>query len=258
MNPNDFNMPNPIEHETVKREISDFRLAFSVLREPYAWWVMLLGLVGTLLIFTGIACLAAWLIGGIDWLHQGKLAGTRWDEWILGGLGSIIVFVIGWFIFPLVLTAITGAFLEPLADRIERRYYPFAPAPRKVSVGEQIHSSIRVLSRDIGWNVLALPFYFIPVVNLVVYALLNSFLLSREYFQVVTLRHVPLTEAKSLYAANRKDMMRGGLSLSLLFLIPVVNLCAPLLATAWMVHRVWRRAESPLRVRLSNEADSGN
>ena len=205
-------MPHPTETETeaVKRELSDFRLAFSVLREPYAWWVMFLGLVGTLLIFIGIASLAAWVIGGIDWLHQGKLAGTRWDEWILGGLGSIIVFVIGWFIFPLVLTAITGAFLEP-------------------------------------------PFYFIPVVNLVVYSLLNSFLLSREYFQVVTLRHVSLAEAKKLYAANRKDMMRGGLSLALLFLIPGVNLCAPLLATAWMVHRVWRRNDSPLRVRLTPE-----
>ena len=245
-------MPYPAE--AVKSELSDLRLAFGVLREPYAWWVMFLGLVGTLLIFMAIALLAGWLISGVDWLHQGKLAGTRWDEWLVGGIGSILVFVIGWFIFPLILTAITGAFLEPLADRIERRHYPFAPAPRKVAISEQIHSSIRVLLRGIGWNVVAMPFYFIPILNVVVYAILNSFLLSREYFQVVALRHVSLSEAKSLYRCDRKDMMRGGLSLTLLFLIPGVNLCAPLLATAWMVHRVWRRAESPLRARFdSNE-----
>lgn len=243
-------MPQPPTSETVKRELSDFRLAFGVLREPFAWWVLLAGLVGTLLVFIGIASLAWWLIGGLDWLNHGWLAKTRWDEWMLRGFGTLLLLVIAWFAFPLVVTAVTGMFLEPLADRIERRNYPLAPAPRKVPLGEQIHSSIRVLARGIGWNLLVLPFYFIPVINLVVYAWLNSFLLSREYFQVVAVRHVSLAEAKELYRNHRKEMLRGGLSLSLLFVIPGVNLCAPLLATAWMVHRVWRREGSPLRARF--------
>ncbi|MFN5580437.1 MAG: EI24 domain-containing protein, partial [Akkermansiaceae bacterium] len=220
-------MPLPPTPETVKRELSDLRLAFGVLREPFAWWVMLVGLVGTLLVFTGVACLAWWLIGGLDWLQQGWFAKTRWDEWMLGGVGSILVLVIGWFTFPIILTAMTGAFLEPLADRIERRYYPSAPIPRKVPIGEQIQSSVRVLIRGIGWNLLALPFYFIPVLNVVVYIMLNSFLLSREYFQVVAVRHVSLAEAKVLYRAHRKEMLRGGLTLSILFVIPGINLCAP-------------------------------
>ena len=150
-------------------------------------------------------------------------------------------------------TAVTGAFLEPLADRIERRHYPSAPIPRKVPFGEQMHSSLRVLMRGIGWNLLALPFYFIPVLNVLVYIMLNSFLLSREYFQVVAVRHVSLAEAKDLYRAHRKGMLRGGLTLSLLFVIPGINLCAPLLATAWMVHRVWRSGSSPLRYRFLPE-----
>jgi uncharacterized protein involved in cysteine biosynthesis len=240
----------PPAHETVKRELSDLRLAFGVLREPFAWWVMLVGLVGTLLVFAGFACLAWWLIGGLDWLQQGWFAKTRWDEWLLGGLGSILLIVIGWFTFPLIVTAMTGAFLEPLADRIERRYYPSAPIPRRVPIGEQIHSSVRVLIRGIGWNLLALPVYFIPVLNVVVYVILNSFLLSREYFQVVAVRHVSLAEAKVLYRAHRKEMLRGGLTLSILFVIPGINLCAPLLATTWMVHRVWRRGNSPLHARF--------
>jgi CysZ protein len=243
-------MPLPRTPETVKRELSDLRLAFGVLREPFAWGVLLAGLVGTLLVFAGVACLAWWLLSGLDWLHQGWLAKTRWDEWMLGGVGSILALVVGWFTFPLIVTAMTGMFLEPLADRIERRHYPSAPIPRKVPLGEQIHSSLRVLMRGIGWNLLALPFYFIPVINVGVYIMLNSFLLSREYFQVVAVRHVSLAEAKCLYRAHRKGMLRGGLTLSLLFVIPGINLCAPLLATAWMVHRVWRRESSPLRARF--------
>lgn len=236
--------------KTVKHEIGDLGLAFGVLREPFAWGVMLLGLAGSALIFSGLAWLAWWLIGKLEWLHHGWLAKTRLDEWMLGGVGSILVLVIGWFTFPLIVTAVAGAFLEPLADRIERRHYPTAPTPRKVPIREQIHSSLRVLIRGLGWNLLALPFYFIPVVNVVVYAALNSFLLSREYFQVVAVRHVPLSEAKELYRSHRNQMLRGGLTLALLFVIPVVNLFAPLLATAWMVHRVWRRESSPLRARL--------
>lgn len=249
-------MPHPPTTETVKRELSDFKLAFGVLREPFAWLVLLAGLVGTLLVFMGIACLAWWLIGGLDWLDQGWFAKTRWDEWMFRGVGSLLVLVVGWFTFPLVVTAMTGLFLEPLADRIERRHYPTAPTPRKVPLGEQIHSSLRVLIRGIGWNLLALPFYFIPVFNVAVYVLLNAFLLSREYFQVVAVRHVSLAEAKVLYRAHRKDMLRGGMTLSLLFVIPGVNLCAPLLATAWMVHRVWRREGSPLRARFLSNNDA--
>jgi uncharacterized protein involved in cysteine biosynthesis len=243
-------MPHPPTTETVKRELSDLRLAFGVLREPFAWWVLLAGLVGTVLVFAGIACLAWWLIDGLDWLQQGWFAKTRWDEWLLSGVGSILVLVVGWFTFPIIVTAMCGVFLEPLADRIERRHYPTAPTPRQVPLSEQIHSSLRVLLRGIGWNLLALPFYFIPVLNVLVYTMLNSFLLSREYFQVVAVRHVSLAEAKDLYRVHRKGMLRGGLTLALLFIIPGVNLCAPLLATAWMVHRVWRREDSALRARF--------
>jgi len=242
----------------VKREIGDLGLAFGVLREPFAWGVMLLGLTGTALLFSGFAWLACWLIGKLEWLHHSWLAKTRWDEWMLGGVGSILVLVIGWFTFPLLVTAVAGAFLEPLADRIERRHYPTAPVPRQVPIREQIRSSLRVLVRGLGWNLLALPFYFIPVVNVVVYAALNSFLLSREYFQVVAVRHVPLSEAKELYRSHRNEMLRGGLTLALLFVIPGVNLCAPLLATAWMVHRVWRRDSSPLRARFISDAAAVN
>lgn len=231
----------------IKRELGDLRLACGVLLEPFAWGVMALSLACTALVFTVLAGSAWWLVGKLPWLNQGWLANSRWDEWLLPGMGVVIVLVVGWFAFPLVVTAVAGAFLEPLADRIERRHYPAAPVPRQVSWPEQIHSSLRVLLRGLGWNLLALPLYFIPVVNVIAYAILNAFLLSREYFQVVAVRHVTLAEATGLYRQHRWAMLRGGLGLALIFVLPVVNLCAPLLATAWMVHRVWRREDAPLR-----------
>jgi len=232
---------------TVKHEISDIALAFGVVREPFAWGVMLLGLAGSLLLFAAIAGMVWWLIGSMEWTQSGWFAGTRWDEWLLGGMGTLVVLVIGWFAFPLVVTSVAGMFLESLADRIERRHYPDAPVPRHMSVGEQIRASLRMLLRALGWNLLALPFYFIPVVNVLVYAVLNALLLSREYFQVVALRHVALEQTRAIYQNHRARMIRGGLMLALMFVIPGLNLFAPLLATAWMVHRVWRHEASPLR-----------
>lgn len=244
-------MPLRPATRTVKHEIGDLALAFGVLREPFAWAVMLLGLVGSLLLFAAIAGLVWWLAGSMEWTRSGWLAGSRWDEWLLGGMGTLVVIIIGWFTFPLVVTSVAGMFLEPLADRIERRHYPQAPVPRHLSVAEQIRSSLRVLLRALGWNLLALPFYLVPVLNVAVYAGLNAFLLSREYFQVVAVRHVTLEETRAIYRNHRGRMIRGGLMLALIFVIPGLNLFAPLLATAWMVHRVWRHGESPLSARFA-------
>ena len=233
---------------TVGREMSDLGLAFAVARVPFAWLVMLLSLVGTALIFLGLSFLVGWFILRIHWFQDGWLAKTQIDEWLAGSLGGVAVMVVGWFIFPPIVTAVAGLFLEPLADRVERLHYPELPPPRQVPLAEQIRGSLRVLLRGLGWNLLALPFYLIPVVNLIAYALVNAVLLSREYFQVVALRHLPMPETKALYRQHRWPLFRGGLVLAGLFVVPGLNLFAPLLATAWMVHRVWRRENAALRV----------
>jgi len=243
-------MPLPSATRTVGKELGDLRLAFGVLRVPFAWGVMFLSLAGTALVIAVLAALVWWLVVRSGGQQAGWLAGTRWDEWVLGGMGSVVVLVIGWFTFPAVVTAVAGMFLEPLADRIEKRHYPELPVPRQVPLGEQVHASLRGLLRGLGWNLLGLPFYFVPGVNLIAYAIINATLLSREYFQIVALRHMGMGPAKQLYRQHRWPMVRGGLVLAGLFVVPGMNLLAPLLATAWMVHRVWRRGNSPLRAAL--------
>jgi uncharacterized protein involved in cysteine biosynthesis len=159
-------------------------------------------------------------------------------------------------LFPVVFTAVAGIFLEDLADRIERRHYPELPVPRKVPVAEQLHASVRGLLRGLFWNALALPLYFIPVLNVLAYSAVNSRLLSREYFQVITLRHFPAGVTRDCFRRHRPQLWREGLVLMLLFLIPLVQLVAPLLATALAVHRLWRRDDAILRRELAAVAGS--
>ena len=240
-------MPWRVSKEAVGEEWGTLRRTLHVLRVPFAWVVSLASLIAAALIFGGLAWVAWWAMPKLAWLHRGWLERFQWDDYLAGGLGVSLVLVTGWFAFPLVVTAAAGLFLEPLADRIERMHYPELPAARNMSIREQTVASLRTLARTLGWNLLGFPFYFIPFVNVVAYAVINGFLLSREYFQIVALRHMPLPEAKALYRRHRFSMWRGGLVLTGIFLIPVVNMVAPLLATAWMVHRVWQDERSPLR-----------
>jgi uncharacterized protein involved in cysteine biosynthesis len=225
-----------------------------VFREPFAWLVMALSVAGALLVLAGLAALGWWLFAPGGWLRPAWLDRHAWGQWLSGGLGLLVFAVAAWFLFPVIVTAVAGMFLESLADRIERRHYPELPPPRDLPLGEQFRIAVRGLLRGIGWNLLALPLYLIPVVNLIAYAYVNARLLSREYFQVVAVRHLPAATAGRLYRQHHWHLIRGGLPLMALFVLPVVQLVAPLLATAWTVHRLWRRPDAILRLAVPQSA----
>ena len=49
--------------------------------------------------------------------------------------------------------------------------------------------------KAIFWNIICLPLYLVPVVNLCVFYVLNGYLLGREFFVMAARRHVPVSEA---------------------------------------------------------------
>jgi CysZ protein len=66
--------------------------------------------------------------------------------------------------------------------------------------------------------------------------LANGWLLGREYFELVALRHVERREATLLRRRFGPSIMLAGTLLALLSMIPLLNLVAPLFGTALMVH----------------------
>jgi uncharacterized protein involved in cysteine biosynthesis len=248
--------PGPTTNAAAPADTGVFRLALTVFREPYAWKIVVIGFLGAVAVVALLGGLVWWVVAGSGWLDFGWVTRYEWARWLFGGLGALVYLVAGWFLFPVVFTAVAGIFLEDLADRIERRHYPELPLPRKVPMSEQIRASIRGLLRGLFWNALALPLYFIPLVNVLAYAAVNSRLLSREYFQVVALRHFPTRVTRDCFRRHRSRLWREGLVLVLLFVIPVVQLIAPLLATALTVHRLWRRDDAILRGELARMPES--
>ena len=64
----------------------------------------------------------------------------------------------------------------------------------------------------------------------------NAYLLSREYFEMVAMRHMPREEARALRQHNSVPIFVAGLLPALLALVPFVNLIVPLYATSYFVH----------------------
>ena len=92
----------------------------------------------------------------------------------------------------------------------------------------------------IGLNLLCLPFYlilmFVPPLNLVLYYVLNGYLISREFFELVALRRMEPAAALNMRQQSRGKIMIAGILLTFLLTIPIVNFLTPVIATAFMVH----------------------
>ncbi len=101
-----------------------------------------------------------------------------------------------------------------------------------------------MLALVVGCNILVLPLYFVPVINLFVYYLLNGYLISREYFHMVAVRHHPLEEVTRLRKRNGGELYMMGIVIAFSLTIPIVNLVAPIVATAAMVHLYKKRVGS--------------
>jgi CysZ protein len=64
----------------------------------------------------------------------------------------------------------------------------------------------------------------------------NAYLLSREYFEMVAMRHMPPDDAKILRRENGPAVFLAGLVPAVFSLVPVVNLLVPLFATSFFTH----------------------
>ena len=126
--------------------------------------------------------------------------------------------------------------MDDIADAVEARYYPdLTPAPGLSFLATAI-VTLRFLATIVFLNIVLLVFLLLgPFFPFVFYAV-NGYLLSREYFELVALRRVDTETMKVLRRANRGQLFAAGVIVMVLLTIPLVNLLAPVVATAAMVH----------------------
>jgi uncharacterized protein involved in cysteine biosynthesis len=69
----------------------------------------------------------------------------------------------------------------------------------------------------------------------------NGLLLGREYYETVALRRMSRSETTAFRRGNRFRLWLAGVLIALVFWVPVLNLAAPIIGTALLVHVVQRR-----------------
>jgi len=170
-------------------------------------------------------------------LYDTALFAWRPLDWLVDILGGLAVLALSWLLFPAVVTLIMSFFLDRVAAAIEARDYPDRGPPRDQPWGEIVSVALRLTTLTVILNLLALPLYlFVPGINLVLFLALNGYLLGRGYFEVVALRRLDAAAAKAVRHRFAGRVFIGGVVIAGMFALPLVNLLAPVIATAFMVH----------------------
>ena len=157
------------------------------------------------------------------------------DEVIDWLSGAFVVLVLILLLMPMS-ALFAGLFLEEVATAVEERHYQGDAPGRDQAFLQGLWIALKFTGLLIVLNLIALPLYFIPVVNVIVYWGLNGYLLGREYFELVALRHMSPDEARALRRSKRLRIFTGGVVVAAFASVPFLNLLTPFFATALMVH----------------------
>ncbi len=177
------------------------------------------------------------------WLAH-TLAGTAASNF-MPWLGSLPPSQIAWVLFPGLMPVIIHFFVDIIALLIEERDYP-----KSMHVGEQafwpkMAHDLKFSLFAMTLNLLVLPLYLLPGLNLVLFYLLNGYLLGREFFSMAARRHIPAREINDLYHRHSTVIFLAGIVLAVMATIPIANLLAPFWGIAVMVH-LYHRLKRPV------------
>ena len=208
--------------------------AFAMLGDPRVrgvlWIGVALALATLIALFVGVEWLVTWASDtGWAWLDR--------TFQVLGGIGTLIV---AWFLFPSIVVAVSGIFLDRVVDATEDRHFPHLPPPRPVPLTRSVPAALRLLGFSLLLNLLALPAYFVPLLNLPVWLALNGYLVGREYAELVASRRLTPAPAARLRRDHRLMFWLAGLVIAFLLAVPILNLVAPVVGAAFMTMRFQR------------------
>ena len=201
------------------------------------WRAVFVALAAILLVWTG-----AWF--ALPWL---QLSGIPWLDTLAQALGFAGAFVVGWLLFPGLVSAGVAFFLEDMAEAVERRHYPGLGPSRAQGMGELAAVAIRFLVVLVLVNLALIPFLLFPPVFPFVFYPANGYLLGREYFDLVAGRRVDPEPARALRRRNRWTLWAAGTVAAAMLTVPVLNLIAPVIAAAAMVHLFHAWSKDPAK-----------
>jgi len=218
---------------------NDFRKALAQLSDPQFRRVLWMGIGLTFLLLIAIYALLMFAIQTVtgDTTTLPFIGEVTWFGDLLGWAGLVIMIIASWILMIPVASAITSLFLDDVAQAVEDVYYPGLPSVARVPFFDGLRDTVNFLGVLIGANILAFGAYFLlPFAAVFIFFALNGFLLGREYFQLVAVRHLGMNGAKALRAKHRREVWLAGCLMALPLGIPLLNLVIPILGAATFTH----------------------
>ena len=195
------------------------------------WKTLLLALGLFILLFIGVGVV----------LSEIQFFAIGWLESTLELLGVIATLVVAWIMFPSVMVLILSFFLEDVAQAVEDHHHPDLGPAQTQPWREVAVIALKFALVTITLNILVLPLYiFLSFIGLgiIIYYLLNGYLLGREYFELVALRRLGAEDANTLRQAFSGQIVLCGTLIAFLSSLPLINLLAPVIGIMLMVHTV--------------------
>lgn len=179
------------------------------------------------------------VITGIDWIDS-AIIGVGAEGWAMAALAIPMLFVVFYFLFPPIARVVMGIMTDDIMDAVEEDYYPHNLATREISNTENVIHALKFGIVVLVVNLIALIPYILLLMTgfgtIILYLLINGYLIGREYMESAALRHMPAKDVKIFRNRHRGKMMMGGMANAAMFLIPVLNIAAPIIGTAIMTH----------------------
>jgi CysZ protein len=175
-------------------------------------------------------------VGSVTWITDRFVAIQRgWLDTLFNWVVGVLTGIGGWFMLPALTVLVSSLFQEAAIQRVERVYYPDVIRSEVLKFWPEILHDLKFTGLAVALNVLIMPLYLLGI-GFPASILLNSYLLGREFFESAAGYHLGKTSARELGLRHKKAMYGGGFAITVMAIVPFLNLFVPILAIVWMVH----------------------
>ena len=221
-------------------------LAFGDLADRRILAILVQAFALTALLFVVLGLVAGRLLSGSD-----PCALVGFDSCPVGtgtgGIGALLLtFAAAWFLFPGVAVGVLMGFADRIAAAVEQRHYPAAAAAAwPIGIARGAMMGLKSAGRVLLFNLFALPFYVMLIVTgigpLVLFVIVNGLAFGRDLAELAAARHGDRVKRRAWLKATRGEQGLLGTLVSVLFLMPFVNLISPIVGAAMAIHLYNRR-----------------
>jgi CysZ protein len=209
------------------------RAILGVIVKSLALTLVIFGIVGVAAVFVTRAVVAAYGWGSDAGMAAAAAAG-------------LAVIVGAWLLFRAVAIPVIGLFADEVVAAIEARHYPAAAQiAQPATVALSLRLALASVARLILLNLLAVPLYavllFTAIGPVILFIIVNALLLGRDLGEMVAVRHLGAQARKDWLRVTRGERAIMGLIVTGIFMIPIVNLIAPIVGAGMATHLFHRR-----------------